>query len=241
MLKLDVLAFGAHPDDVELGCGGTMLKLKAQGKKTGVVDLTRGELGSRGSAEIRAEEAAVAANIMGVEIRENLGFRDGFFRNDEANQLAIIRVLRKYRPEVVLCNANFDRHPDHGRGFEVVREAAFLSGLRRIETELEGEKQAEWRPKRVFQYIQDHFLAPSFVVDVTEFMEGKMEAVQAYGTQFFNPEVKLDAPQTYISSPSFMEQVRARAKEMGQLIGRRYGEGFIAERPVRLDDLLDHL
>ena len=241
MIKLDILAFGAHPDDVELGCSGTLLKMKAQGKKIGIIDLTRGELGSRGSAEIREQEAIAAAKLLGAEIRENLGLRDGFYRNDEASQLKVIRMIRKYQPEVVLCNAHFDRHPDHGRGYHLVREAAFLAGLRRIETVDAGVAQTEWRPKKVFQYIQDHHLEPSFVVDITDFIDGKMESIQAYGTQFFNPDAQKDEPQTYISSAGFMEQLRARAKEMGQLIGRHYGEGFISERPVRIDDLLHHL
>ncbi|MEM0999779.1 MAG: bacillithiol biosynthesis deacetylase BshB1 [Bacteroidota bacterium] len=240
-MKLDILAFGAHPDDVELGCSGTLLKMIAQGKKVGVVDLTRGELGTRGTAEIRDREAAAAAELMGLAVRENLRFRDGFFCNDEAHQRAIVRVIRAYRPEVVLCNAPFDRHPDHGRGSSVVRDGAFLAGLRRVETERDGQVQEAWRPHKVFQYIQDHLLLPSFVVDVTDYIDGKMAALQAYGSQFYNPDRKEGEPQTYISSPNFMEQIRARAKDMGHLIGVRYGEGFIAERPLRVEDFHQHL
>lgn len=240
-MKLDILAFGAHPDDVELACSGTLLKMKAQGKKIGVVDLTRGELGSRGSAELRDQEAAAASKIMGLDVRENLRFRDGFFRNDEEHQLAIVRMIRKYQPEVVLCNANFDRHPDHGRGSSVVRDAAFLSGLRKVETELEGESQKEWRPKKVFQYIQDHPLPPDFVVDVSDYIEGKIASIQAYGSQFFNPNRKEGEPETYISGKGFFEQIKARAREMGHLVGVDHGEGFIAERPLRVEDLFAHL
>lgn len=241
MMKLDILAFGAHPDDVELGCSGTLLKMKAQGKKIGVVDLTRGELGSRGSAELRDEEAAAASKILGLDVRENLRFRDGFFRNDEEHQLAIVQVIRKYRPEVVLCNAHFDRHPDHGRGSIVVRDAAFLAGLRKVETMLDGRPQTEWRPKKVFQYIQDHLLAPGFVVDISDHIEGKIASIQAYGSQFYNPDRQEGEPETYISGQGFFEQVKARAREMGHLIGVDHGEGFIAERPLRVEDLLSHL
>jgi bacillithiol biosynthesis deacetylase BshB1 len=240
-MKLDILAFGAHPDDVELGCSGTLLKMKAQGKKIGVVDLTRGELGSRGSASLRDQEAAAASKILGLDARENLRFRDGFFCNDEEHQLAIVRMIRKYQPEVVLCNANYDRHPDHGRGSIVVRDAAFLSGLIKIKTELDGQSQAEWRPKKVFQYIQDHLLFPSFVVDISDHIESKIASIQAYGSQFYNPNRKEGEPETYISGIGFFEQVKARAREMGHLIGADHGEGFIAEKPLRVEDFMAHL
>ena len=233
-MKLDLLAFGAHPDDIELGCSGTLLKMKGLGYRIGAVDLTRGELGTRGSAELRDAEAAAAGKIMGLDARENLRFRDGFFMNDETHQLAIISMIRKYRPDVVLINAPFDRHPDHARGSEVARDAAFLAGLRRIETELDGEAQEAWRPKKVFKYIQDHLLVPDFVVDITDQFQGKMDAIMAYGSQFYDPRSK--EPETYISSKNFMEQVQARAKEMGHLIGARYGEGFLSEKPLRVDD-----
>lgn len=238
-MKLDVLAFGAHPDDIELACCGTLMKMKAQGKRIGAVDLTRGELGTRGTAELRDQEAAAAAKILGLDVRENLRFRDGFFAHDEAHQLAIIRMIRKYQPEVVLVNAPVDRHPDHGRGSQLVRDAAYLAGLRRIETELDGAAQAAARPKKVFRYVQDQLLQPSFVVDITDFFDRKMEAIKAYGSQFFDP--KSDEPMTYISSQNYLDQIEARAMTMGHMIGVRYGEGFIAEKPLRVEDLMNHL
>jgi bacillithiol biosynthesis deacetylase BshB1 len=237
--KIDVLAFAAHPDDAELACSGTLLKLVAQGRKVGIIDLTRGELGTRGSAEIRDREAAASAEILGLTVRHNLGFRDGFFRDDEAHQLAIITAVRRFRPDVVLINAPYDRHPDHGRGSDLVRNAVFFSGLRRIETSHNGIPQTEWRPAKVWKYIQDQLILPDFVVDITEFMDTKMKAVEAFSSQFYNPES--DEPETYISSKNFMEQLRARAKEMGHLIGVRYGEGFVSEKPLRVDDLMAHL
>jgi bacillithiol biosynthesis deacetylase BshB1 len=237
--KIDVLAFAAHPDDAELACSGTLLKLIAQGRKVGIVDLTRGELGTRGSAEIRDKEAAASAKILGLTVRINLGFRDGFFREDEAHQLAIIQAVRRFRPDVVLINAPYDRHPDHGRGSDLVRNAVFFSGLRRIETSHEGVAQTEWRPAKVWKYIQDQLILPDFVVDITDFMDTKMAAVQAFSSQFYNPGS--DEPETYISSKNFMEQLQARAKEMGHLIGVRYGEGFLSEKPLRVDDLMAHL
>lgn len=236
--KLDVIAFAAHPDDAELSCSGTLLKLVAQGRKVGIVDLTRGELGTRGSAEIRDQEAAASAKIMGLTIRHNLRFRDGFFQNNEAHQLPIIQAIRRFRPELILINAPYDRHPDHGRGSELVRDAAFLSGLRRIETTWEGERQAPWRPAKVWKYIQDQLIMPSFVVDISDFIDQKMAAIQAFSSQFYNPAS--DEPETYISSQGFLEQIQARAKEMGHLIGVRYGEGFVSEKPLRVEDLLAH-
>lgn len=234
-MKIDVLAFAAHPDDAELACSGTLSLLKAQGKTTGIIDLTRGELGTRGTPEIRDAEAAASAKILGLDVRENLGFRDGFFRNDEEHQLAVIRIIRKYRPEIALINAPFDRHPDHGRGSILLREAAFLSGLRMIKTELDGVEQEAWRPKKVYKYIQDHRLEPSFVVNISDHFETKMASIRAFSSQFFDPTS--DEPDTYISSPAFMQSVEARAKDMGQQIGVAYGEGFIAERVVKVDDL----
>ncbi|MBK9450422.1 MAG: bacillithiol biosynthesis deacetylase BshB1 [Bacteroidetes bacterium] len=237
--KIDVLAFAAHPDDAELACSGTLLKLVAQGRKVGIVDLTRGELGTRGSAEIRDQEAAASAKILGLTVRHNLGFRDGFFREDEEHQLAIIEVVRRFRPDIVLINAPYDRHPDHGRGSELVRNAVFFSGLRRIETSYNGVAQVEWRPAKVWKYIQDQLIMPDFVVDISDFMDTKMEAVKAFSSQFYNPES--DEPETYISSKGFMEQLRARAKEMGHLIGVQYGEGFVSEKPLRVEDMMAHL
>ncbi|MEY3442391.1 MAG: Mycothiol S-conjugate amidase [Bacteroidota bacterium] len=237
--KIDVLAFAAHPDDAELACSGTLLKLVSQGRNVGIVDLTRGELGTRGSAEIRDQEAAASAKILGLTVRHNLGFRDGFFREDETHQLAIIEVVRRFRPDIVLINAPYDRHPDHGRGSELVRNAVFFSGLRRIETSYNGVAQTEWRPAKVWKYIQDQLIMPDFVVDISEFMDTKMEAVKAFSSQFYNPES--DEPETYISSKGFMEQLRARAKEMGHLIGVQYGEGFVSEKPLRVEDMMAHL
>lgn len=227
-MKLDILAFGVHPDDVELGCSGTLLAAIAEGKKVGVIDLTRGELGTRGTAETRKEEAARAAKIMGIDVRENLGMADGFFQNDEANLRKVIEMIRKYQPAVILANAFEDRHPDHGKSAKLVADAAFLSGLRKIETFSDGQLQEVWKPAYVFHYIQDRLIVPSFVVDITAFMDKKMEAVLAYGTQFFNPD--LDEPQTYISSSQFLETVKARALMMGKRIGVGYAEGYYTEK-----------
>ncbi|MCY7421075.1 MAG: bacillithiol biosynthesis deacetylase BshB1 [Chitinophagaceae bacterium] len=234
-LKLDVLAIGVHPDDVELGCSGTILVAVAEGKKVGIVDLTRGELGTRGSAEIRKTEAANAAKVLGVQVRENVGLADGFFLNDEAHQRKVISMIRKYRPEIILCNAPEDRHPDHGRSAKLVSDASFLSGLRKIETELEGVRQEAWRPKYVFHYLQDRFLQPDFVVDISAHMDKKLESVLAYTTQFFNPA--LDEPQTYISSPEFLETVKARAMMLGKRIGVIYAEGYISDKMIGVKSL----
>lgn len=229
-MKLDILAFGVHPDDVELGCSGTLLAALAEGKKVGIIDLTRGELGTRGTIETRKEEAAKAAAILGVPVRENLGMADGFFQNDETNQRKVITAIRKYRPEIILANAFEDRHPDHGRSAKLVADAAFLSGLRKIETIENGELQDIWKPSYVFHYIQDRFIQPSFVVDISAYMDQKMESVLAYSTQFFNPD--LNEPQTYISSSQFLETVKARALMMGKRIGVAYAEGFYTEKTV---------
>ena len=233
--KLDVLAIGVHPDDVELGCSGTILVALNEGKKVGIVDLTRGELGTRGSADIRKIEAANAAKVLGVEVRENIGLSDGFFLNDEAHQRKVISIIRKYQPEIILCNAPEDRHPDHGRSAKLVSDAAFLSGLRKIETELDGVSQQAWRPKYVFHYLQDRFLQPDFVVDISAHMDKKIESVLSYTTQFFNPD--LDEPQTYISSPEFLETVRARAMMLGKRIGVKYAEGYISEKMLGVKSL----
>lgn len=229
-MKLDILAFGVHPDDVELGCSGTLMAAMAEGKKVGIIDLTRGELGTRGSADIRKTEAAQAALIMGVGIRENLGMADGFFQNDEAHQRRVMEVIRKYQPDIVLANAFDDRHPDHGRSAKMVADAVFLSGLRKIETFEKGTLQSIWKPAYVFHYIQDRFIEPSFVVDITAYMEKKMEAVLAYGTQFFN--AGLQEPQTYISSPQFLETVKSRALMLGKRIGVEYAEGFYTAKTI---------
>jgi N-acetylglucosamine malate deacetylase 1 len=228
--KLDVLAFGVHPDDVELGCSGTILACITEGKKVGIVDLTRGELGTRGTVETRKIEAANAAKVLGVQIRENLGMADAFFQNDEKHQRQVIEVIRKYQPEIILCNAPEDRHPDHGRSSKLVADAAFFSGLRKIITQAEGEEQEAWRPKYVFHYLQDRFLQPDFVVDISAYIDRKIESVLAYTTQFHNPS--LHEPQTYISSPEFLETVKARAMMLGKRIGVKFAEGYISEKMV---------
>ncbi len=229
-MKLDILAFGVHPDDAELGCSGTLMAAIAEGKKVGIVDLTRGELGTRGTVESRLIEATNAAKIMGISIRENLGMDDGFFQNDELNQRKVIEVLRKYQPNIVLANAFEDRHPDHGKSAKLVADAAFLSGLRKIETIHNGLNQAIWKPSYVFHYIQDRFIQPSFVLDITPYFDKKMEAILAYNTQFFNPD--LNEPQTYISSAQFLETIQARALMLGKRIGVKYAEGYSTEKTI---------
>lgn len=235
MMKLDILAIGAHPDDVELGCSATLAKEISRGKKVGILDLTRGELGTRGSAEIRDAEASKAAELLGVSHRENLGFKDGFFVNDEWHQMAVIRMIRKYQPEIVLCNAVRDRHIDHGKGSKLVSDACFLSGLRRIETEFEGIDQKAWRPKHVYHYIQWENIKPDFVVDVTGFIDKKIEAVMAYSSQFYDPDSK--EPVSPISSQNFLESISYRARDLGRLIGTDYAEGYTVERFVAVDNL----
>lgn len=238
-MKLDILAIGAHPDDVELGCGATIAKEISLGKKVGILDLTRGELGTRGSAEIRDDEASEAANIFGIVVRENLNFADGFFVNDKKHQLEVIKILRKYQPEIVLCNAIDDRHIDHGKGSNLVSNACFLSGLRKVKTEVDGVEQDFWRPKHVYHYIQWKNIDPDFVVDVSGFMDIKMKAVLAYGSQFFDPNSK--EPSSPISSQNFLESIKYRAQDLGRLIGVEYAEGFMVERFVavkKLDDLI---
>ena len=236
-MKLDILAIGAHPDDVELSCSGTIAKEISKGKKVGILDLTRGELGTRGTAEIRDQEARKAADILGVEIRENLGFKDGFFENNKDHQLEIIKILRKYKPEIVLCNAITDRHIDHGKGSKLVSDACFLSGLRKIETELNGKFQEAWRPKFVYHYIQWMNIEPDFVVDISGYMEIKMESVLAYASQFYDTGSK--EPSTPISSKNFLDSIRYRAADLGRIIGVDYAEGFTVERCVAVDSIFD--
>jgi bacillithiol biosynthesis deacetylase BshB1 len=236
-LKLDILAIGAHPDDVELGCGATVAKEIAAGKKVGILDLTRGELGTRGTPEIREQEAKAAAAILGVEVRENLAIPDGFFTNSKENQLKIIEILRKYQPDIVLCNAVDDRHIDHGKGAKLASDACFLSGLRRIETTHNGQQQQAWRPKLVYHYIQWKNLEPDFVVNVGDFIKKKEEAVFAYTSQFYDPNS--DDPSTPISSSNFKESISYRARDLGRLIGVDYAEGFTVERYVAVDSLYD--
>ena len=238
-MKLDILAFGAHPDDIELGAGATIAKEISLGKKIGAVDLTRGELGTRGSAELRDKEAAAAADILGISVRENLEFSDGFFVNDKEHQLAVIRMIRKYRPEIVLCNAITDRHIDHGKGSKLVSDACFLSGLVKIDTKLEGDDkwQEPWRPKQVYHYIQWKNLEPDFIVDVSGFIEKKNEAILAYSSQFYDP--KSDEPETPISNKNFIDSVTYRAKDLGRYINVDHAEGFNVERYAAVNSLSD--
>jgi bacillithiol biosynthesis deacetylase BshB1 len=238
-MKLDILVLAVHPDDAELGCSGTILKHIAEGKKVGIVDFTRGELGTRGSAEIRDKEAADSAKILGLHARENLKFRDGFFSNDEAHQLEIIRMIRKYRPEIVLANAVHDRHPDHGRAGDLANDACFLSGLSKISTQLDGKEQEAWRPGLMLQYIQDRYIRPDIIIDITPYMETKIASIKAYRTQFFNPDE--DGPETYISSPDFFESVIGRAREFGKSIGTTYAEGFTSRKLLGVDSLFNLL
>ena len=234
-MKLDLLVFAVHPDDAELGCSGTILKHIAAGKKVGIVDFTRGELGTRGTAETRDEEAADSAKILGLYVRENLKFRDGFFKNDEAHQLEIVKMIRKYTPEIVLSNALHDRHPDHGRAGDLVNDACFLAGLPKLKTVLDGVEQTAARPRLILQYIQDRYIEPDVIIDITPYIETKIEAIKAFKTQFYNPDVQ--GQQTYISSPEFFESVIGRAREFGKSIGATYGEGFTSRKLLGVDDL----
>lgn len=236
-MKLDILVFGAHPDDAELGAGATIAKEVSLGKKVGIIDLTRGELGTRGSADIRDKEAETAAKILGVAVRENLKFADGFFVNDKQHQLKVIEVIRKYRPEIVICNAIEDRHIDHARGSSLVSDACFLSGLVKIETTYNKAQQKQWRPKVVYHFIQWKNLEPDFVIDVSGFIDKKVEAIRAYGSQFYDP--KSDEPETPISSKNFTDSIVYRARDLGRLIGKEYAEGFTVERFVAVDKLSD--
>lgn len=237
-MKLDILAFASHPDDIELGCSGTLIAHIAAGKKVGIVDMTEGELGTRGTPEVRLQEAKDAAKVMGVAVRDNLGFADGFFQNDRQHQLQIIQKIRQYQPEIVIANAIHDRHPDHGRGSELVTESCFKAGLKMISTRDEqGEAQEAWRPKVVYHYIQDRLITPDIVVDVTPYWEKKMETIRAFKSQFYNPNST--SPNTYISSPEFLGFIEARAKELGHAIGVNYGEGFTKERHIGVRNLFD--
>lgn len=236
-MKLDILAIGAHPDDVELSCSGTLAKEISKGKKVGILDLTRGELGTRGTAETRDEEAKNAAEILGVSVRKNLEFSDGFFTNNTAHQLEIIKILRKYRPDVILCNAIHDRHIDHGKGSQLVSDACFLSGLKKIETIYEGNSQKEWRPKHVYHYIQWYDIEPDIVVDISGFMNKKLECVKAYKTQFYDTKSK--EPQTPISSSNFFDSITYRARNLGRIIGTEHAEGYTVERYPAVDSIFD--
>lgn len=234
-MKLDILAFGAHPDDVELSCSGTLIHQIQSGQKVGIIDLTRGEMGSRGTAEIRDKEAADAAKILGLAIRENLNMRDGFFRNDEEHQRMIITALRKYQPDVVFCNAITDRHPDHGKGAQLIEDACFLSGLIKIETSLNNEPQKAWRPKLILHYIQDRHIQPDLVVDISDHWEQRMESIKAHRSQFYDPSS--NEPETYIASKGFFEMIETRSREIGRASGFKYAEGFTCSRIVGIKDI----
>ncbi|WP_396148649.1 bacillithiol biosynthesis deacetylase BshB1 [Flavobacterium sp.] len=235
--QVDILAFGAHPDDVELGCAGTIAKEISLGRKVGIIDLTEGELGTRGSVEIRYKESAKASEILGISFRENLKMRDGFFKNDEEHQMQVIRMIRKYRPKIVICNAVDDRHIDHGKGAKLVSDACFLSGLKRIETVLDGEKQEAWRPNVVYHYIQWKDLKPDFVVDITGFMDKKVQAIMAYDSQFYNPNS--DEMVTPIATKNFLDSIKYRSQDLGRLIGTDFAEGFTVERYLAVNSLED--
>ena len=235
-MKLDVLAIGVHPDDVELGCSGTLINEIKRGKKAGIIDLTQGELGTRGTIETRYQEATAASQIMGIHARENLKMRDGFFKNDETHQMQVIQVLRKYRPDVVFANILEDRHPDHGRAGQLVYDACFLSGLRQIKTVDEaGNEQDKWRPKYLFHYIQDRFYEPDLIVDISDSFAQRMESVKAYKTQFHDPSSA--EPQTYISSPEFLEAIISRARLLGKRIGVQFAEGFLSKKAIGISSL----
>jgi bacillithiol biosynthesis deacetylase BshB1 len=236
-MKLDILAIAVHPDDVELGCAGTLMVHAQQGMKVGVVDLTRGELGTRGTPELREQEAQAAAKIMGLEVRENLGLADGFFRNDTMEQMAIITAIRKYRPDIVLANAMDDRHPDHGRAGKLVADSCFLAGLRKVETMADGRPQEAWRPKQVFHFLQDRYHEPDFVVDISAVMEQKLEAIKSFSSQFLAP--KDHEPQTYISGSGFFDSVIYRAKMLGKMVGVEYAEGYTSAKMIGIRSFAD--
>ncbi len=237
-MKLDILAIGVHPDDVELGCSGTILNEVRNGKSVGIIDLTQGELGTRGTIETRYSEASIAARILGVSVRENLKMRDGFFKNDEEHQLQLIQKIRQYQPEIVIGNILEDRHPDHGRAGKLIKEACFLSGLSKIITfDEHGKQQEKWRPKHLFHYIQDWYHEPDFLVDITDVFEARMKSVEAYGTQFFSGQENDNEPSTYISTPDFLDSVIARARMFGKRIGVKYAEGFVTEKKLGIRNL----
>lgn len=236
-IKLDALVFAAHPDDAELSCSGTILSMVAEGKKVGIVDLTQGEMGTRGNPELRKKEAQKAKEVLGLSIRENLGLQDVFFSNTGGNQLVLIQTIRKYRPEIVFGNAIFDRHPDHGKASQLISDACFYAGLAKIETLEKGAIQAAWRPKIVYHYIQDRMMIPDLVMDITPFWDKKIESISCYSSQFFNPESK--EPETWISKPDFVHFIEARAREMGHVVGVTFGEGFKTERPIKPKSIFD--
>jgi bacillithiol biosynthesis deacetylase BshB1 len=237
MLKLDILVLAAHPDDAELGCSGTIAAQVAKGNKVGIVDLTHGEMGTRGTPKLRLQEAANAAQILGLAARENMGFQDVFFKDDAEHQLKLVQVIRKYQPEIILANAVTDRHPDHGKGASLATNACFMSGLTKIETYQDGVKQAPWRPKFVYHYIQNNYIQPDFIVDISEFWDTKVKSIAAFGSQFFDP--KSQEPASFISSPEFLPFIESRAREFGHRIQVKYGEGFTVERFIGVADLFD--
>ncbi len=237
-MKLDILAIGVHPDDVELSCSGTIINEIKRGKKVGIIDLTQGELGTRGNIESRYRESANAAMIMGVHIRENLKMRDGFFENNEENKLKLITAIRKYQPEIVIGNVLHDRHPDHGRAGNMIADCCFLSGLAKIETNDGNDKtQPRWKPSYVLHYIQDWYHEPDLLIDISDVFEQRMKAIEAYSTQFHTGETGGEGPQTYISTPDFLESIIARARMFGKRIGVKYAEGFISEKTIGIQNL----
>lgn len=238
-IKLDILVIAAHPDDAELSCSGTLLYYIAKGKKVGIVDLTRGEKGTRGTSEIRLQESVDATKILGLHVRENLGLADGFFQNDQLSQLALIEVIRRFQPEIVLANALEDRHPDHEKGAKLAIEACFLAGLRKIHTtdKQTNMEQLAWRPKHVYHYIQDRYLEPNFVIDISEHWDTKEKSIRAFKSQFFDP--LSSEPNSYISSPEFLSFIHARAQEMGHKIGVKYGEGFQSQKTMQVKNIFD--
>jgi N-acetylglucosamine malate deacetylase 1 len=236
-MKVDILAIGVHPDDVELSCSGTILKHVAAGKKVGILDLTLGELGTRGNAKIRTKEAMNTAKILGVAFRDQMNMADGFFANDERHQLLLIEKIRQYQPEIVLCNAVADRHPDHGKAAKLVSDSCFYSGLTKVKTKHKGKTQLSWRPKAVYHYIQDNYIHPDFVIDISKYIDKKMASIMAYESQFYNPKSK--EPKTPISSPEFLESVKAKSVLFGRAIGVKYAEGFSVDRYPGVDSLFD--
>ncbi len=236
-MKLDILAIGVHPDDIELSCAGTILKEISAGKKVGVLDLTHGELGTRGSGPLRLLEAQKSAEILGLACRENVGMADGFFKNDQENILLIAEILRKYQPDIILSNAPTDRHPDHGRASKLISDACFYSGLRKVETQLNGKIQEAWRPKAIYNYIQDRFIEPDFVVDITPYVDTKMESIKAFSSQFYNPGS--NEPDSPLTMKNFFEFVKARMADMGRYVQVDYAEGYLVERPAEVKSLSD--
>lgn len=237
MTKLDILVFAAHPDDAELGCSGTIASEIAKGKKVGIIDFTQGEMGTRGTPELRLKEAEEAGKILGLSARENMGFKDIYYKDDEEHRLALIQIIRKYRPDIVLANAITDRHPDHGKGSDLATNACFMSGLCKIETSLNGNSQEAWRPKVVYHYIQNNFIEPDFVVDISDYWDIKVKSIMAFKSQFFDP--KNTEPESFISSPDFLPFIEARSREMGHKIMCQYGEGFTTERLIGIESLFD--